>query len=412
MIKVFKHLFLFPFLIAMAVAIVLLGIETIVLKNIAPKNLLLITVDTLRYDLGNANYIPGLENLKESSVVFDRYYTTAPETGPSYSSLFTCKNVQTHGVTGNGVVLQGQQTLAQILKDNGYHTYGVVSLGVLQQRFGFGAGFDEYSDKFHGEWVKLGNEIVSQVTAPLNAESLKEPFFLWVHLADPHEAYKIKYQTQDKAIQRKLIQDEYTNKVQLTSIYVNEIISALKNSKYNINTLTIFTADHGEGLGNHDWDGHVENLYNELIHVPLWIHYPFGGKGNRDKLKTNQVARNVDLVPTILDILKIKNSVSCEGVSLFQERERIVYSETHKPDASKDKYSFILNNEKCIYTPETAVTECYMLSTDPYETTPMNKPFSLTGEALLQRMIDRETMVQPIVSQEDKEKLQALGYTK
>lgn len=269
----------------------------------------------------------------------------------------------------------------------------------------FAKGFDSFSDEFPGEWVKLGNEILPQAIGPINAGNLKEPFFLWIHLSDPHEAYKIKYQTDNKDEQRKLIQQEYLRKVQLTGLYAEEIMSSIKKSKYRFNTLTVFTSDHGEGLGNHDWDGHVENVYNELIHVPLWFKYPI--VGDEEALKNNQVARSIDLAPTILDILHIKTNVSCDGSSLLEDKERIAYSETHKPDASKDKYSFILNNEKCIYTPETAVTECYMLSTDPYETTPMNKPFSLTGEALLQRMIDRDVMEQPNISQEDKEQLQA-----
>lgn len=77
---------------------------------------MLLTVDTLRYDLGHSDYIPALEELKNSSVIFDKYYTSAPETGPSYSSILTCKNVQTHHVTGNGVTLENQETLAEILK--------------------------------------------------------------------------------------------------------------------------------------------------------------------------------------------------------------------------------------------------------------------------------------------------------
>lgn len=403
--KRFRLFFIFILTLVASLTAVNIG-----LKHIPPKNVVLLTVDTLRYDLGHSNYIPALEELKDSSVVFDKYYTSASETGPSYSSILTCKNVQTHHVTGNGVTLENQETLAEILKRNGYNTYGIVSLGVLQKRFGFGKGFDFYSDEFPGEWVKSGNEILPQAIGPINAGNLKEPFFLWIHLSDPHEAYRIKYQTDNKDEQRNLIQQEYLRKVQLTGLYIEEIMSSIKKSKYRFNTLTVFTSDHGEGLGNHDWDGHVENVYNELIHVPLWFKYPI--VGDAEALKNNQVARSIDLAPTILDILHVKANISCDGSSLFEEKERIAYSETHKPDASKDKYSFILNNEKCIYTPETSITECYMLSTDPYETTPVDKPFSLTGEALLQRMKDRETISQPLISSEDKEKLQALGYTK
>ena len=157
------------------------------------NNILLIVVDTLRADrlgvYGSELATPNIDRLAARGVTFRRAYSHIPITGPSHSSLFTSLIPTEHGVHNNGQILgAGFPVMAEILRDEGRNTAGVVSLGVLEGRFGFGRGFDTYLDTFQHDWWKDAGEVNTEVIDLLDG-SLPEPFFLWVHYSDPHEPY-------------------------------------------------------------------------------------------------------------------------------------------------------------------------------------------------------------------------------
>lgn len=157
------------------------------------SNVLLIVVDTLRADrlglYGSQLATPNIDRLAAGGVTFRHAYSHIPITGPSHSSLFSSLIPTEHGVHNNGQILGASLPLmAEILRDEGRNTAGVVSLGVLEGRFGFGRGFDTYLDTFEHDWWKDAGEVNAEVIDLLDG-SLPEPFFLWVHYSDPHEPY-------------------------------------------------------------------------------------------------------------------------------------------------------------------------------------------------------------------------------
>ncbi len=157
------------------------------------SNVFLVVVDTLRADrlgvYGSTLATPNIDRLAARGVTFKHAYSHIPITAPSHSSLFTSLIPTEHGVHNNGQILPSDiPVMAEMLRDDGRNTAGVVSLGVLEGRFGLGRGFDSYLDRFRDDWMKNAGEVNAEVFDLLDG-SLPEPFFLWVHYSDPHEPY-------------------------------------------------------------------------------------------------------------------------------------------------------------------------------------------------------------------------------
>ncbi len=125
-----------------------------VLVQGANSNLLLITIDTLRPDhlgcYGNQTVrTPNLDALAKDSLFFENAVCQAPLTLPSHTSLMTGRYPFHHGVVDNaGAVNSRELTLAEILRERGYHTYAFVGGFPLDHRFGLNQGFDVYDDLF------------------------------------------------------------------------------------------------------------------------------------------------------------------------------------------------------------------------------------------------------------------------
>ncbi|MGB9338222.1 MAG: sulfatase-like hydrolase/transferase, partial [Polyangiales bacterium] len=124
----------------------------------SPPNVLLITVDTLRADrLGCYGYeqarTPHTDRFADEGVRIERAIAPTPLTLPSHTSILTGLEPPAHSVRGNGVfrVPDGVQTLAEILKAEGYQTQAFVSANVLHRRFNLDQGFDGYDDDLSGE---------------------------------------------------------------------------------------------------------------------------------------------------------------------------------------------------------------------------------------------------------------------
>ena len=165
-------------------------------------NVLLVVVDTLRADAlgvygGAAGASPEIDGWAEQSVVFERAIAAAPWTAPSHAALFTSRYSREHSVgfaTGT-TRLTGLPTLAETFRDAGYRTAAFVSNIVLLRRYGWDAGFDRYDDEL-GAPERGRPEIVERRAEPTARRALdwmeeqgREPFFLWVHLQDPHGPY-------------------------------------------------------------------------------------------------------------------------------------------------------------------------------------------------------------------------------
>lgn len=161
------------------------------------KNIILITLDTLRADHVSlygtkCAKTPNIDFFAESGVYFQNFYSPIPITLPAHAAIFYSQPPHNLKVYNNGQLIPEKMpspSLAYWLSQNGYETAAFVSLGVLKSHFKLNQGFDCYEDSFPQErWYLNAAEINERVLTWLNKPH-RDPFFLWIHYSDPHDPY-------------------------------------------------------------------------------------------------------------------------------------------------------------------------------------------------------------------------------
>ena len=407
----------FPVTIGLGVGLVvsfLLG-----LSPARETNVILITVDTLRADhLGAYGYArntsPKIDRFAKEGTLFRYAFSHSPQTNPSLSSLMTSHYPYETKVLHNEHMLPpGAVTMAEILKAKGYRTGAVVSNPSLRRGSGFEQGLDEYDD--HLEDMVRGRKGVERIAPKTTLAAIKwlegnykKKFFLWVHYMDPHGPYtppspyntmfverpaggtkRLPFTQGRSGIGRiphyqrlgdrqdpEFYISQYDGEIRFFDESFGRLIEKIQELGLLNNSLIIFTADHGEGMGDHDYYfAHHEFLYNGLIHVPLIVRLP--GQSSEAKEVLYPVG-HIDLLPTVLDAVSITPSQPFKGRNLWtQGKERDIFSETH---GMARRYALIRNGMKLIQSKKGY--ELYNLHKDFAETVNlMNDKMSSTVSA-------------------------------
>ncbi|MEE8523778.1 MAG: sulfatase, partial [Thermoanaerobaculia bacterium] len=284
-----------------------------------PVDVLLITVDTLRPDalgwVAGRNPTPALDELARQGFRFPGAVSPAPVTQPAHTSLFTGLVPRRHGVRDNGRVLGPRPpTLAEKLRRHGYRTAAFVSGYPLAAEFGLDRGFDHYDDDLSsgatGRLERPAAATAAAVRDWLAAADAKGPWFVWVHFWDPHDPY-----TPPPAFARDGPRGDYHGEVAYVDHTVGELLRDVADrGSGKRGLLTVFTADHGESLGEHGEHTHGFFIYDSTVAVPLVFHLP----GRIAPRESPAPARLIDVAPTILDLLGLPPFAAEEidGVSL------------------------------------------------------------------------------------------------
>jgi arylsulfatase A-like enzyme/Tfp pilus assembly protein PilF len=291
-----------------------------------PRNLLLISIDTLRADhLGGYGYVgartPRLDALARSGLRFETATTVVPLTLPAHSSLMTGTFPSWHGVRDNGGFYLGddQVTLAEVLREKGLRTGGFVGSFVLDRRWGIAQGFERFFDEFDLDRFKdspsmdaiqrPGSEVVDKALAWLGTER-ERPFFAWVHLYDAHTPYEAPepYRSQFP----KTLHGAYDAEIAYTDAQVGRLLDSLDQDGRLAETLVVVVGDHGEMLGEHGEQTHGFFIYEAATHVPLIM----AGPGVPARAIPDQV-RLVDVMPSVLELLGVAPPKVVQGVSLM-----------------------------------------------------------------------------------------------
>ncbi|MBN2372423.1 tetratricopeptide repeat protein [bacterium] len=286
-------------------------------------NLLLITVDTLRADhLGCYGYksikTPNIDRLASEGVLFSRAITPVPITLPSHASIMTGLYPAQHGVRNNGnFSLAGQAvTLAEIMKGYGYQTGACVGSFVLDSVFGLDQGFDYYDDNFNPGKKRASALHNERKAADVNRAALHwlqknkdNRFFLWLHYYDPHSPYfppvSFAFDYKDCL---------YDGEIAYVDYCLGELFDQIEQMGLKDKTVIVFTADHGEGLGEHNELTHAIFIYDSTLRVPLIIKAP--ALPERGKAVPSMVS-TMDIMPTVLEILDLKSVTGLAGKSLM-----------------------------------------------------------------------------------------------
>jgi len=301
------------------------------------RSVLLVTLDTTRADAlsGDAKsraLAPRIAALAESGVRFPRAYTVAPLTLPAHASLLTGLVPPRHGVRDNGVTAlpDSASTLAEVLRERNFETAAFVSALVLDRGFGLDQGFERYDQPalVNRESATDPVERPASETARLAAAWLEQrehdrPFFLWVHLYDPHIPYAPSAEHLARAGG-----DAYRGEIAALDDAVGVLVDALAAADEGDETLIAITADHGESLNEHGEPTHGALCYEAAVRVPLVFHFP----GTPPAPGPVRLASLVDLFPTLLARLGVPVPPGLDGIDLFAAdapRERGVYLESY-----------------------------------------------------------------------------------
>lgn len=403
-------------------------------------DVLVITVDTLRADrLGcygfEAAQTPNIDRLSREGVRVEHAVAPAPITMPSHTSIFTGLDPPAHGVRDNGTypVPQEIETLAERLQGAGYQTQAFVSAEVLHSRYGLDQGFDGYDDELWSEagptdfkrQERSGKKTMDRVLQWLSQRTgSMDPFFLWVHLFDPHQPYN------PPASEIQGAPTLYDGEIAFVDRQIGRLIEALEAKGALDETIVVFTSDHGESLGEHGEETHAVFIYESTIRVPLLLRYP--PKLPAGKVHTQSV-RSVDLMPTILGLAdqppgKVQGSdLSKALVGATPPPALPQYSESLYPELAfgmAPLQGVRLEDWTYIRAPR---AELYDRATDPMEARnlldlPMDAPGAAEAirkadelDQLLSKLIEEgrsfDFVAQPQPLDEDTVKmLQALGY--
>nr|AUN36763.1 choline-sulfatase [uncultured bacterium] len=403
-------------------------------------NVVLITLDTTRADRmgfldANRALTPNLDALASQSVVFSRAYAQVPLTSPSHATMLTGTYPQFSHVNYMGDPLdKGLPFLPDILHRNGYRTAAFVGALVLEPRKlapGFERGFDVYDAGFHrrrgGEdhyqsVERRGEEVVNRALAWLSKRPTG-PFFLWVHLYDPHDPYSPPepYKTRFQA-------DPYDGEIAYTDSVVGKLLAGLKVRGVFDRSVVTVAADHGEAFAEHGENHHGIFLYDETVHVPLLFKLP-----GRQIARTveNQVGL-VDITPSILQAVHLPIPAAVQGKSLINflaktppaASQKDSNTDSQMPVYSESRYGHLSfgwsalkswRTGKYLYI-EAPERELYDLSADPlgkHNIASQAKAVSDTLAAQLAEFAKRTqsgTAARRSLNLEQTESLHALGY--
>jgi len=412
-----------------------------------------VTVDCLRADAYLDALDPGIADamatLHESGVYYDNAFTVANTTDPSLTSTMTAMYPGTHGVRENGLGLEEETpVLAESLQDEGVETFGIVSVDHLShEHSGLGRGFDAYciDDSYDtlypylsrifdtktfnvvfGAVKNLGTErynvknllrdlglirLHCRTGRSVNDDALAQlddrsgPTFGWVHYFDMHEP---------RNFDRDLLNDhdEYTASLVTVDDYVAELLAKLDELGIREETLVVFSADHGENLGDHGYTGHGRTLYDEEIHVPLLFAHP-----DLEPVTVDEQVRSIDVAPTILETFDAPIPDRFQGESLLVPdgdlEDRPLFGTAYPEFA--DAVCLRDPDRKLIRTGE--AYELYDLAADPDERTDLHDDadHAEAFERLRDRLDRWETTQDDDVRAQDldpetEEMLEDLGY--
>jgi len=409
-------------------------------------NVLLVTFDTTRADhigcYGNDRIqTPTLDRLAAEGVRFARALSAVPITAPSHSTILTGRYPIAHGVRDNGLFVlgEGQQTLAEILRDHGYATAAAVGSFPLTSRFGLHQGFDLFDDHLTGLFEDYSGKRaapkkrmffderraaqVNEAVLPWLTEHTTQhpdtPFFAWVHYFDPHQPFE-----PAPPYDQLYADDLYNGEIAYADSRLGFLLERLKTLGVLDRTLVIMTADHGEGLGDHNELTHAVLAYNSTLHIPLILRPPAGVAPAGTVVDT--WVGNIDILPTVLDLLGIEPPEGLQGYSLVplwqagarpSRRSAIRYAENLSPRLTHGWGELRVLFEGSLKYIHGPVPELYDLDADPHELRDLiaQRPDDARRlrdrlQAFLQRHAVADVSTTEPVDDEVRKRLQALGY--
>jgi arylsulfatase A-like enzyme len=508
-----------------------------------PKYLFLITLDTTRadaidYSLVDNDLTPNLAELASQGTSFQNAYSLIPITLPSHYSMFYSLSPHALKIYNNGQTSDiPYNSLAEILKEQGFQTGAVVSLASLAAKWGLDKGFLEYIEDYRKPYLfyKTAEE-VNQDAFRLIKKFTGNKAFFWIHYSDPHEPYfspkytgkfiitlneqeifssqsterafidleinlapgvnkidlvtqmpklivknenvrinrinfeefsftfdapekmvsltlpenwqkkvterRTEYNTKKRrskmtvrnrtggeitgrlTLSHRLIPTKpstkylYQEEVLYMDAQIGKLIEFIKNEAIFEESAFLIMGDHGEGLNEYNQHiGHLFYLHKIYSKVPMILTGPGISKANIN----NTLVSNLNIAPTILEILKIKKPDFMAGTSLLNKgKNKKLLLETYSPEAPVDSFAIIDYPFQLIVYPQRSENkvEYYNLEEDEFGIINLidkgNKPENFRELLKYLQKVSEELVAmketKSAISERDREILRSLGY--
>jgi arylsulfatase A-like enzyme len=340
---------------------------------------LLVSVDSLRADMPWAGYprpiAPRLQALHAQSTSYGRAYAASSFTSKSVATMLTGRYPSELARTGVFFTryLQPDDFVCASLDKQGFpcaaaHAHAYFGKGQSGFESGFRAWqlvpnipFDYQTDPY----------VTSDKLTPLAIQTLTEvarserPFFAWFHFMDPHDEYKPHAESPHYGTAPR---DRYDEEVLYTDLWIGKLLDFVESQPWAQRTVIAVTADHGEAFGEHGNTRHAHELWEELIHVPLFFFVP-GAPARRIEAPRGAV----DLAPTVLGLLGASGADALDGESLVPElrggdaEPRDVVADLPEDEYNERRRALIHGPTKLIAFGKDVRFALYDLSTDPKE---------------------------------------------
>jgi arylsulfatase A-like enzyme/uncharacterized membrane protein YbhN (UPF0104 family) len=352
-------------------------------------NLILIAVDTLRADYLPAyndeieTRTPNFDAFFSDAVRYEHGFSQASWTKASFGSIFSGMYPECHtAVTKTASLPEDVETVAELLQDGGYHTQGFANNPNITSVFGYDQGFREYVDlkkslhfgaspsaaqlsmyevllkvrevvnKRLGRSIQVtdyyqpASAVKDTILAWLDSGQVPDgaPFFLFTHFMDPHDPF-MSPEAPDGGYGRKRLGNPdpaehldgmrraYIGEIEYLDAELGKFFDGLKTRGLYDDALIVLTADHGEEFQEHGGWWHGQTLFDEQTHVPFVIKLPSNAQGGEVNI---DLARNLDIAPTLLHFAGLEKGSMMQGQSLFDA--------TANPTNGDIGYSYAENN--------------------------------------------------------------------
>jgi len=350
-----------------------------------PPNVLLIVLDAVRPDHLSCYGCerptsPALEELCRDATRYTRGYSTSAWTPPSHASLFTGLYPSRHGVVDNLHLPPDVPTLAEMLRQAGYHTAGIANMFHVSRQRGFARGFDHYATPFDLQTVRL--PLLGERSWELSAEFVSyalrraiwrydaswrnmlkaqrqmraggdRPFFIFVNLNSAHSPYRPPKPFEGRFVGRddlagldmgrlrwlarrggyqflvgatevserewQVLRGWYDEEIAYVDSLVGRLVARLRHLGRYDDTLIVVTADHGEQFGEHGRVYHAFSLYEPAARVPLIVKWPRPHADGRAGTSEERLASLADVLPTVCDVAGVAAPEELDGRSLLAQ---------------------------------------------------------------------------------------------
>lgn len=287
-------------------------------------NVVVVLVDTLRADRLSAygydrKTSPVMDGLAETGIRFSNTLAQSTWTKTSMASMLTATYPVKNRITRfNHVIPEGATLMSEIFHDAGFQTVGIWRNGWVKDNFGFNQGWDAYIKprgtrpdfNKNPSSVKLGGtdqDILNAAVQFVRSAGDKR-FLLYLHLMDVHQ-----YVYDDSVDFGRTYSDIYDQAIHWVDGNVGTLVAVLQQRGLMKKTILAVVADHGEAFLEHGTEGHAVNLYTEVTQVPFILALPFRLE---KPLVIDTPVENVDIVPTLLDLVGLPPLPEADGTSL------------------------------------------------------------------------------------------------